>query len=149
MAIHPLSAAKTLCQLAGWRLSNLELQKLLYLSHMVCMGRTEGHEHLVDEPFEAWAYGPVLPSVYHEVKAFGAEPVGDVFRRFQGAPEGSVQQQSLELGHALFGSLSGPQLIALTHSHGSAWDVAYERGRNVRLRDSDILAEYEGLLGDE
>ncbi|RWO77206.1 type II toxin-antitoxin system antitoxin SocA domain-containing protein [Mesorhizobium sp.] len=66
MTLHVLSAAKHLAKQSGWSLSNLELQKILYLAHMFYLGRTG--EPLVSGHFEAWDYGPVHPDLYHRVK---------------------------------------------------------------------------------
>jgi uncharacterized phage-associated protein len=77
MAISVLSAGRTLCELRGWSVSNLELQKILYLAHMYYLGRHGGP--LIREEFEAWDYGPVVPELYHHVKGFGGGPVRNVF----------------------------------------------------------------------
>lgn len=59
MTITPFEAAKKICELSNWTLCNLKLQKLLYLCQLVHLGR---HSiPLMDEIFEAWDYGPVLP----------------------------------------------------------------------------------------
>lgn len=44
--------------------SNLKLQKLLYFSWLEYYKRTG--RPLFDEEFQAWKYGPVVPSVYYE-----------------------------------------------------------------------------------
>lgn len=51
------------------QLSNLKLQKLLYYVqgfHAVLLKRPA-----FDDRIEAWMHGPVIPSVYHEFKAYG------------------------------------------------------------------------------
>lgn len=49
--------------------SNLKLQKLLYYAQGHYLGRYG--RPLFDDAIEAWAHGPVVPSVYHELKIFG------------------------------------------------------------------------------
>ena len=79
MATSSINAGKTLCELSGWRISNLRLQKLLYIAHMYHLGRTD--KNLVNENFEAWQHGPVEPNLYHYVKGYGADSIGNVFPR--------------------------------------------------------------------
>ena len=77
MPIPVLAAAKWLCQHSGWTLTNLRLQKLLYLAHMFHLGMTD--KGLVDGHFEAWELGPVHPKVYREVRKFGSSPIKPPF----------------------------------------------------------------------
>ena len=77
MSISVSAAAKRLCERSGWSLTNLKLQKLLYISHMFHLGKTG--EPLVNGHFEAWDYGPVSPFLYHKVKVFGSSPVENIF----------------------------------------------------------------------
>jgi uncharacterized phage-associated protein len=51
MAVSVASAAKRLCEKTGWTLSNLELQKILYIAHMFHLGETG--QPLVPGHFEA------------------------------------------------------------------------------------------------
>jgi len=38
MAVHVLDAANHLCKRSGWTLTQIELQKLLYIAHMIHLG---------------------------------------------------------------------------------------------------------------
>ncbi len=71
------------------RVSPLHLQKLLYFAHGWHLAIT-GHP-LVNERFEAWPYGPVIPSIYFEFNEFGAQKIMrralDRPRAFQGRRE--------------------------------------------------------------
>jgi uncharacterized phage-associated protein len=40
MSIPAYSAARYICARGDWRVTNLALQKILYLAHMVHLGRT-------------------------------------------------------------------------------------------------------------
>lgn len=51
-------------------LSNLKLQKILYYCQGGHYQRT-GQVLINDENFEAWAYGPVLPSIYRRFTQYG------------------------------------------------------------------------------
>lgn len=53
----------------------MKLQKLVYFAHGWHLG-LKGTP-LVDEPVQAWPYGPVFPSLYHEFKHFGNGEIGD------------------------------------------------------------------------
>lgn len=75
--IHAFVAAKTLGYGCDWSISNLEMQKILYIAHMYYMGKFGAR--LISTPFEAWDYGPVHPELYHKLKRFGARKVRDVF----------------------------------------------------------------------
>ena len=74
MTVNVLNAAAHLIERSNQSLSNLELQKLLYLAHMFYMGRYDG-EPLVHGEFEAWDYGPVHPTLYQRARTFGSNPV--------------------------------------------------------------------------
>ena len=67
MAVSSITAGRYACKMSGWTITNLKLQKILYIAHMVYVGRTDGTV-LIDEMFEAWDFGPVLPNLYHRVK---------------------------------------------------------------------------------
>ena len=136
------TAAKYICEKSGWRLSNLPLQKLLYLAQVEYAGKHAGNK-LVDTTFEAWDYGPVSPNLYHKIKMFGSEPVRDVFYDALRLREDSERKRVLDEVCNKFLSLPPGKLINLTHWDGGAWANKYEPGlRNISISDRDIEDEY-------
>ena len=54
----------------GREISNLRLQKLLYFIQAKFI--VETGKPCFSDPIEAWDFGPVVTSVYHEYKLFGS-----------------------------------------------------------------------------
>lgn len=147
MTIPALEAAKYLCKKSGWSLSNLSLQKILYLAHMIYMGRHEGRG-LINGRFEAWDYGPVQPAVYHRAKTFGSKPVGNIFHQVGDIP---VDENALFLDLCLahFGQMSPGSLVEMTHGKHGAWYKHYQPGKHgVRIPEEDMLLEYKALMNE-
>lgn len=134
-------ASKTICELSGWRISNLPLQKILYLAHMYHLG--EYGKPLIDGHFEAWDLGPVEPSLYHKVKAYGDRSIVDIF------PCGSLEKSSKKYKtifevYAQLKDAPPGQLVAITHWDQGAWASCYKPGiRGILIPNEDILNEYK------
>ena len=140
MAESVLCAAKRLGEKSGWVLTNLQMQKMVYLAHMFYMG--EYNTPLVAGDFEAWPLGPVHPVLYHHLKRYGADPV---------PPEAFAHDPSLPDGHpgckyldAAVTELPRGKLIGITHWEKGAWRTNYRQyERNIVIPKDDILAEYK------
>ena len=147
MRITSFQGAKTLCHLTGWRLTNLELHKILYLCHVMYLGRND--EPLFGEHFEAWAYGPVLPLLYNKVRCFGAGRIIDIF----GVPILDVENKDEKKAYGIikeFGvylsDFSPRDLVNLTHRPKCAWYKNYKRWhRGIIIPTADIKQEYDNL----
>lgn len=141
--VTAMAAGKRLAERSGWKLSNLELQKIMYLAHMFHMGRHDG-KPLIGGSFEAWDYGPVHPGLYNHVKIFGADPVGNIFRSVPSIPNHSDEARSLDDALHHLKGLSPAKLVAITHAPNGAWNKNYIPGaRGVTIPNADILKEYE------
>lgn len=143
MAARLESVAKYICERSGWNVSNLQLQKLMYLAQMIYMGRTDG-KRLFEGDFEAWDYGPVEPDLYHKVKVFGSEAIRDVFRKARGFDDKDPRRKVMDDVTNRFLKFSAGDLVEITHWDGGAWAKHYiPNARNVHIPDEDILAEYK------
>ena len=146
MTVNAEAAAKYLARLSGWRLSNLKLQKILYLADLYHTG-THG-ERLVDEDFEAWDYGPVLPSVYHLCKYRGSKPVPEeAFLFVEDIDDDSEEARALRKAWEALRHRTAGELVGITHWCGGAWHKRYQPGaRGIRITTQDMREEWEARM---
>ena len=138
-----VQAARLICELKDWKATNLELQKILYIAHMIYLGNE--NEPLIIESFEAWDYGPVIPELYQHVKGFGANPVKNVFHSVALPDQNSSESDYLKRTVDALKNAKASHLVGFTHREGSAWSKAYSVGkRGVVISDQSILGEYHG-----
>lgn len=145
MPVSSNDAANYLCERAGWQISNLQLQKILYMADMNFTGQS--HVRLIDEDFEAWDYGPVLPSLYHKCKVFGSKAIPKVF---WGAKDilGTAEAKMLDLAWEKLKSATPGQLVETTHAPDGAWVRRYGRAiRNAKISASDMIDEFNRRVG--
>lgn len=134
---HGLSKAE------GVRRTPLELIKLTYLAHGWSFAILKGP--LVDEPVEAWQYGPVFPKLYHALKAYGQSPVEIVPKCYREQTEQGICLESEERDlvkdvYETYKHLNGPQLIDLTHKKGSPWSKTWKfLNREIK---PEVISEY-------
>jgi len=137
-------AANTICELKNWQVSNLPLQKLLYLSHLIHLG-TQGVP-LASNQFEAWDLGPVEPQLYRKLKAYGSRNVPDIFG-VDAYPDGSPERQSIEMVLNDVGNATPGKLVAITHWPQGAWALHYRPNTmGIKIPDADIAAEYRKII---
>ncbi len=149
---------------ANWFIENLKsvsplkLQKLIYFAHGWNLALRD--KPLIDELVEAWDYGPVIPSVYHEFKGFGDKPITELGTTFE------MRKSTLNpLGKRIFlvtpkvpqtdeytikllrkvvdvyGKYTGGQLSTMTHQPGTPWYITkqkYPDRKGVDIQDSEI-----------
>lgn len=134
------SAARRICEKGHWSVTNLSLQKLLYLAHMTALGRT--NEPLFEGHFEAWDYGPVEPSLYRRVNMFGDQPISNVFfhsMSIDGTPEAKIIDDVC----GFFIQKSPAELVSMTHWPKGAWARYYQPGvRGIVIPNTEIRQEY-------
>ena len=142
------AAAHTITDLWGRPITNLSLQKLLFLSHMIHLGRRG--QRLASNTFQAWDYGPVEPELYHKLKAYGSSaiPVG-ILPSAPYPAEAPEYESIAEVVNSLRGA-SARKLVSITHWNDGAWARNYQPGvRGLKIPDADILSEFNARLSRE
>ena len=128
------------------RISPMKLQKLIYFVYKRYL--QENDRPLFDEYFEVWQFGPVLPSVYHEFKAYGASDITDyAYEVFDDKKRVYiVNEKAKDFYDALkfvwqkYRHYDGPELSALTHRDDTAWAKTLENNQ-LYIADEDIKLE--------
>lgn len=109
----------------GITVSPKKLQKLLY--YVEAWNLVHLNTPIIDEEFEAWVHGPVLPSVYHKLKEFGFNNIEVVNDELDSVDEeiekiisdNKLTEDQLELIDSVinkYGGLNSFQLEMLTHN---------------------------------
>lgn len=125
MGYSAISIANAFIDIAGQQgrtITNLALQKLVYIAHGWYYALTD--RPLINEDFQAWKYGPVVYSLYYALKKYGSGHVTDKVETAFCVPEGSDDYNFLRAVYKKYGDYTAVQLIALTHKPGSPWEKA-------------------------
>ena len=147
MSARSDSVCKYICEAGDWRLTNLQLQKLLYMSQMAYYGLH--NDRLTDLNFEAWEYGPVAPRVYRQVRMFGASPIRDVFTEALPFASGSARLEVLQDVCRDLLPFPPGDLVEITHWGGGAWAKYYEPGvKGIRIPDHALAEEFAARVKD-
>ena len=64
----------------GRTLDHLQLQKLVYFAHAVYFNQMK--EPLIVDPVFAWKHGPVIQTLYDELKCYGNGPITGYLQDF-------------------------------------------------------------------
>ena len=145
MTISTFEAAKKICDMGGWGVTNLKLQKILYLAHMMYMGRNNG-EPLINDKFQAWDYGPVVPELYREVKMYGNGPIK---AGFYSVPviQGTKEAREIEEACSVLLHQPANRLVDFTHRAGGAWERNYIPGiKGIFIPNDEIVREYREIF---
>ena len=151
---------------SGVELTPMKLQKLVYIAHGWHLGLFESP--LVDEDIQAWKYGPVIPSIYHEAKKYGSRQISQRLLEVSALginrptltnanDDDALSISLLQIIWDRYGHLDGIALSNLTHKADTPWSKTWgnmqkEGLHRSRISNSDIQKHYAGKvasLGNE
>ena len=116
----------------GSPISQMKLQKLLYLAHGIYLAQYD--KPLIKESFQAWKYGPVIPSIYDQYKFYGSEPISNTtwLKPFYNNTESiELDNKSVSLINNVLErtkNISAGQLSNWTHKENSPWYKNFREG---------------------
>ncbi|MBS4050385.1 Panacea domain-containing protein [Methylomonas rivi] len=139
----------------GSPLSPMKLQKLVYFAHGWFLSLSKG-QPLIDEKIEAWRYGPVVPSLYHEFKSLGSKTIRDyatdMDKDFEivtpHLPDDESLSAFIKKIWEVYGKYDGIQLSNITHKPDTPWAKVWgENGvpKNTDIPDSDIKEYFDKI----
>jgi uncharacterized phage-associated protein len=163
MAYQAASIANEFLDLAdraGRKLTQIEIQKLVYFAHGWNLALRE--QPLIGEMIEAWKYGPVVRTLYDAFRRFGSDPITEKVLHWRMTPQGkfTTEAPSIESGskssdvytQALvkdvwnkYGSLAPFKLVEITHLPESPWWKAYSEQKTY-IPNDEIQTYFKGLM---
>ena len=127
-------------------LTPMQLLKLVYIAHGWLLG-LHGRP-LVNEEVEAWPYGPVIPTLYHDFKKYGSRVIEYCP---SGKPAGfdSDEERVMREVWDGYGHRTGISLSALTHEPGSPWAQTMERLGQGAVISNDLIEDHYRRLATQ
>ncbi len=123
-------------------ITNLRLQKLLYFAQAYYLGAL-GRKLFSDE-IEAWAYGPVVPEIYHRYKEYANTPIAEVVNEQDLDLSGKDKGLLKEVWEG-YGCYSTSYLVQASHAH-DPWKDAYEKSESAVISKEHMQAYYSPIL---
>ena len=119
-----------------------------------------------DEYAEAWKYGPVFPSLYHEFKHFGRDSINSRAKEFVEAKHDefafdletpAIANEDIQTFRILksvwneYKRFSGIELSKMTHAPDTPWDKVRRKNngisrRNLHIDDKLIQQHYLEMI---
>jgi uncharacterized phage-associated protein len=133
---------------SGEPLTQMKLQKMVFFAqglHLALHG-----DPLCSEPFFAWKFGPVIPSIYQLYKKWGSSPIVEKpvplpQAANPGNPEvpglSSTEREAIDYTWEITKNLDGITLSNWSHAANSPWAQAYAKGENTIISNA-IIKEY-------
>jgi uncharacterized phage-associated protein len=139
-------------------LSPMKVQKLVYFAHGWYLALTG--EPLINEPVEAWQFGPVIPSLYHALKDYGSKDIADPLTDdpFHVFADDEIHEYSIDDGYdpkenelakqiikrvwEVYGGFSAVQLSNLTHDEDAPWNQTPDKDKKHTVIDSGRIRDY-------
>ncbi|UMY65437.1 Panacea domain-containing protein [Flavobacterium sp. HJ-32-4] len=121
----------------GVGISNMKLQKLLYIANGLYLAQTG--QLLLNDPTEAWPYGPVYKEVYHAFKQYGNANIVTLPLQYTLKPKvelDNTENSTIDFAIDIAKKLDAVQLSNWTHIDGSPWSEAFNNRYGVISKDS-------------
>lgn len=150
-----------LAEKSGETLTQMKVQKLVYFAHGWCLALNE--VSLIDEQVEAWKFGPVIRSLYHDLKSFGSDPVTGRIRRIRHdesaqasgkslkdmlkqfhfytpalSDDANVTRSFLDQVWTVYSPYTGVQLSNMTHDPDTPWSQVMKEYVGTPPKGTDI-----------
>jgi uncharacterized phage-associated protein len=118
--------------------SPLKLQKFLYFGQAASLALF--NKKLFREDIEAWQYGPVISSIYHQYKIEGNTPLTQASGEYKVITDESDQDFIKDVWK-LFDKFSASELVEMTHQHGP-WLNTYKEGEKHVVITPELMRDY-------
>jgi uncharacterized phage-associated protein len=163
MAYTPAIVANTFLSLsreARQTVDPMKMQKLVYFAQGWHLGL--GNGPLINEPIEAWDYGPVVASLYRELRPYGAGQIVDPIREIAPKPTGGFAMVSREVDDEsgiafmrrileVYGKFSALQLSEMTHQPNTPWSMVRAKfpGLRAAVIPDEMMTSYFKQLAQQ
>ncbi|KAF1682399.1 Panacea domain-containing protein [Veillonella sp. R32] len=120
-------------------MTNLRLNKLLYFAQAASFKKL-GYP-LIEESFEAWQFGPVLPEVYETYKHFGRNGIQS--EPFDRSKLNRKEQLFLIDVLRTYNAISTSALVKMSHESDGPWSKSYKFNKHEIIANEAIKSYFK------
>jgi uncharacterized phage-associated protein len=129
----------------GRSLTNMQVQKLVFLAHGYMLGLF--NEPLYSNDTHAWQWGPVIPRLYKAMQKYGSGFVKGRIPADDEIPESDENARAvIKAVWDGYGNRSGAELSAITHKSGSPWEQAWRTAKFSVIPQESIADYYRSMV---
>lgn len=136
----------------GKPVTQMKLQKMVYFAHGYHLAKYG--VPLIEEGFEAWRFGPVVPSIYHTYKLYGSGEIRDAdliataeFHENNLSSLSPTAWEAINYTWEATKDISAVRLSTWTHKAGSPWAEAFKPNVNsIPISNQKIGEYFTGIL---
>jgi uncharacterized phage-associated protein len=126
-------------------LTNMQLQKLVYIAHGYCLAQL--NQPLFHNNVHAFQWGPVIPNLYKLLNQYGAGEVKDFIPNDEPPiPLNSPEMEIIKEVWDYYGDFSAFQLSNFTHRAGTPWSETWRINQFGVISDDLIAKHYRKHL---
>ena len=118
----------------------MKLNKLVYIAHGINLAVTS--TPLIDEPVQAWKYGPVIASIYHEFKKFGNSPIREYAPPITNILFTKEQKLVVQEVWNRYKLMTPMYLSFLTHQDGTPWSQYWNPSISGQIIPDEEIKKY-------
>jgi len=124
--------------------TQMQLLKLVYIAHGWMLAVY--NEPLIYEEVQAWKFGPVIPSLYQDLKIYGSNPIVNFILQYP-TDFNTRERQVIQFTYDSYGEFSAYQLSDITHAAGTPWSETYGKGAGwAELIPNTVIQDHYKVL---
>lgn len=129
----------------GLFVTQMKLQKLVYFAQGVHLAKYQ--KPLINETFEAWLYGPVIPEIYQDFKFYGSRPITNTAEFTPTSTERPPRLDAdaidtINYSWAVLKDFTAMSLSNWTHRVDGPWSKVYDPDVKTTPIPNDEIKQY-------
>ena len=136
----------------GKPVTQMKVQKMVFFAHGYSLARFG--EPLIEEEFEAWKFGPVIPTIYQTYKFYGSADITDVslivnvdLLESELCNLDANALDAINYTWKVTKNMPASSLSAWTHKAGSPWQEVYRDNINsIPIKNEKIGKYFTSIL---
>lgn len=127
--------------------TNMKLQKLVYIAHGYYLGLTD--HPLINNDIHAFEWGPVIPVLYKNLKAYGANKIQNLIATEDSGPTDALSKAVIERVWKDYGQADGLALSRLTHKPNTPWSDTWTISKHGVIENDLIRDYYRNFISEQ